>query len=100
MKQQFLEVVKFKLKDGVTKEQFLKAEKDIRDGRIQSQPGYQGREVYLDNDNNWLIIITWDTKEAANAWTPIFNTLPEGGAFASLLEFSSARQEHFTLENV
>lgn len=100
MKQQYLEVVRFTLKAGVTKEQFLKAESDIRNGSIQTQAGYQGREVYQDHDGTWLIIIVWDTKEAADAWTPIFMTLPEGGAFASLLDFASARQEHYTLVNV
>lgn len=100
MKQQYIEVVRFALKAGVTQEQFLKAESDIRKGSIQVQPGYQGREVYQDHDGTWLIIITWDSQEAAEAWTPVFMTLPEGGAFGALLEFSSARQEHYTLVNV
>jgi hypothetical protein len=100
MKKQYLEVVRFQLKASVTKEQFLKAENDIREGKIKTQAGYQGREVYQDHDGTWLIIITWDDKEAADAWTPIFMTLPEGGVFASMLEFSSARQEHYTLVNV
>ena len=100
MKQQYLEVVRFALKAEVTTAQFLKAEDAIRQGRIKTQAGYQGREVYQDADGTWLIIITWDSKEAADAWTPIFMTLPEGGAFASLMEFTTARQEHYTLVNV
>ncbi len=100
MKQQYLEVVRLNLKAGVTQEQFLKAEGDIRQGRIKSQAGYQGREVYQDHDGAWLIIITWDDKQAADAWTPIFMTLPEGAVFASMLDFSSARQEHYALVDI
>lgn len=96
-KTQYLEVVRFKLKAEVTKEQFLKAENDIRQGKIKTQAGYQGREVYQDADGTWLIIISWDSKEAAEAWTPIFMTLKEGQAFGGLMDFSSARQEHYTL---
>ena len=99
VKSQYLEVVRFNLKAGVTTEQFLKAEKDIRHGVIQNQAGYQGRDVYQDKDGTWLIIIRWDNQAAAAAWTPIFMTLKEGQAFGALMEFSTARQEHYTLVN-
>ncbi len=97
VKSQYLEVVRFKLKSEVTTEQFLKAENDIRKGAIKIQTGYQGRDVYQDADGTWLIIIRWDDKASADAWTPIFMTLKEGQAFGSLMDFSSARQEHYTL---
>ncbi len=97
VKTQYLEVVRFKLKAEVTTEQFLKAESDIRIGAIKTQAGYQGRDVYQDADGTWLVIIRWDDKASADAWTPIFMTLKEGQAFGGLLDFSSARQEHYTM---
>ncbi len=99
VKSQYVEVVRFKLKAEVTTEQFLKAESDIRKGAIKTQAGYQGRDVYQDTDGSWLIIIRWDDKASAEAWTPIFMSLKEGQAFGGLLDFSSARQEHYTLVN-
>ena len=96
-KNQYLEVVRFKLKPEVTTEQFLNAENDIRKGSIKTQVGYQGRDVYQDTDGSWLIIIRWDDKASADAWTPIFMTLKEGQTFSRLMDFSSARQEHYTL---
>ncbi|MBK9024839.1 MAG: hypothetical protein IPL69_12925 [Saprospiraceae bacterium] len=65
--------------------------------KSKTKKGYQGRDVYQDTDGTWLIIIRWDDKESAEAWTPIFMTLKEGQAFGSLMDFSSARQEHYTL---
>ena len=97
VKTQYVEVVRFKLKSDVTTEQFIKAENDIRRGVIKTQAGYQGRDVYQDTDGSWLIIIRWDDKVSADAWTPIFMTLKEGRAFGGLMDFSSARQEHYTL---
>jgi hypothetical protein len=99
VKTQYVEVVRFQLKAEVTTEQFLKAESDIRKGAIKTQAGYQGRDVYQDTDGTWLIIIRWDDKASAEAWTPIFMSLKEGQAFGSLMDFSSARQEHYTLVN-
>ena len=97
VKSQYLEVVRFKLKADVTTEQFLKAESDIRNGAIKTQAGYQSRDVYQDTDGSWLVIIRWDDKASAEAWTPIFMGLKEGQAFGALMDFSSARQEHYTL---
>ncbi|MBK7214421.1 MAG: hypothetical protein IPH88_14200 [Bacteroidales bacterium] len=99
MKTQYIEVVRFNLKAGVTPDQLFKAEKDIRQGVIKSQPGYQGRELYQDADGTWLIIIRWDNKASADVWTSIFMTIKEGQSFGGLLDFSSARQEHYTLVN-
>ena len=98
-KTQYIEVVRFKLKADVTANQLFKAEKDIRQGIIKSQAGYQGREIYQDADGTWLIIIRWADKATADVWTPVFMTLKEGQAFGSLLDFSNARQEHYTLVN-
>ena len=99
VKCQYLEVVRFKLKSNVTTKQFLNAESDIRKGAIKTQAGYQGRDIYQDTDSSWLIIIRWEDKASADAWMPIFMTLKEGQAFGGLMDFSSARQEHYTLVN-
>ncbi|MEI6142191.1 MAG: antibiotic biosynthesis monooxygenase [Mariniphaga sp.] len=99
VKSEYIEIARFKLKEGFTNKQFIDAESDIRAGAIQKQKGYQGRDLYLDSDGSWLIIIRWDNKASADAWTPIFMTLKEGQAFGGLLDFSSARQEHYTMVN-
>ncbi len=93
-KPQHIEAVRFSLKPGVEEAQFLAAENAVR-GVIHRQPGYQGRDLFHDGKGNWFIVIRWDTKEAAEAWTPVFMRLPEGKAFGGLMDFASARQEHF-----
>ena len=92
----YAEVVRFTLNDGVADASLLATENAIREGQIQDQPGYLGRELYRDDTGAWLVIIRWDSKEASEAWSPVFNMLEEGQTFGSLLDFSSARQEHYT----
>ncbi len=98
-KTQYLEVVRFNLNANATEEQLFTAENAIRGGMIQQQPGYQGRDLYQDADGSFLMIIRWDNEEAGEAWSPVFMSLPEGQAFGSLMDFASARQEHYTLVN-
>lgn len=92
----YVEVVRFSLNEGVADATLLDAETAIREGRIQDQPGYLGREIHRDDAGEWLTIIYWESKDAADAWTPVFQSLEEGQTFGSLLDFENARQEHYT----
>lgn len=92
---QYIEAVRFRLKAGAEPEQLVAAEKAVR-GVIHGQPGYQGRDLFNDEAGNWFIVIRWDTKVASEAWSAVFKTLAEGRAFGALMDFSSARQEHFS----
>lgn len=94
---QYIGMARFNLKGGVTVEQFLQAENAVRQGIIQQQPGYQGRDVFQDAEGRWLIIMRWDSKETCDAWAAIFKGLDEGKTFSSLMDFSSARGENYTL---
>ena len=93
-KTQYIEAVRFRLKATVEDAQLLAAEHAVR-GVIHGQLGYQGRDLYNDGAGNWFIVIRWDSKTTAEAWSKVFKSLPEGGAFGALMDFSSARQEHF-----
>lgn len=98
-KTMYIETGKMKLKEGVTDEQFIAIEKKIRGGIINQQPGFISREFGKDNEGNWYFIIKWKSKEAGDAWTPIFQKDPNGQAMMNALDFSTVRQEHFTVVN-
>ena len=54
---EYIEIAKFRLKEGVTDEAFLQAEKTLREGEITTFEGYVGRQLYKDSENNWVIIL-------------------------------------------
>lgn len=96
----YIQVARFKLRDGVTDEAFMEAERAIRDGRIRQQPGYLGRETARGEDGEWLVLIRWETKENSEAWSPIFRQDPDGQTFAGCLDFTTMHQDHYTLVSV
>lgn len=96
-KTMFIEIGKMKLKPGVTDEQFIEIERNIRNGRISQQPGFISREFGKDTDGYWYFRICWTSKEAGDAWTPIFQQDPNGQAMMNALDFSTVRQEHYTV---
>lgn len=99
MKNVYIEIGKMKLKEGVTDEQFIAIEKNIRKGIINKQPGFISREFGKDTDGFWHFRICWTSKEAGDAWTPIFQKDLNGQAMMNALDFSSVRQEHYTVIN-
>ena len=74
----YVETGKMKLKAGVTDEQFMAIEKNIRKGIINQQPGFISREFGKDTEGYWYFILKWTSKEAGDAWTPIFQKDPNG----------------------
>ncbi len=95
----FVEIGKMKLKEGITDEQFITIERNIRKGKINKQPGFISREFGKDADGFWHFRICWTSKEAGDAWTPIFQKDPKGQAMMNALDFSTVRQEHYTVVN-
>ncbi|MDI1356177.1 MAG: hypothetical protein PSX36_14755 [bacterium] len=95
----YVEIGKMKLKEGVTDEQFVAIEKNIRKGIINKQPGFISREFGKDTEGFWHFRICWTSKEAGDAWTPIFQKDQNGQAMMNALDFSTVRQEHYAVVN-
>jgi hypothetical protein len=62
-KMEYIEIAKFKLKEGFTDEQFIETERNVRNGLIKTQRGFISRELSKDKDNFWLMNMRFDTKE-------------------------------------
>ncbi|MFA6457741.1 MAG: hypothetical protein WCW40_13050 [Bacteroidota bacterium] len=93
----YIETGKMKLKAGVTDEQFLAIERSIRNGIINQQTGFISRELGKDGEGYWHFRLCWDSKTHADAWTPLFQKDPNGQAMMNALDFSTVRQEHYTV---
>jgi hypothetical protein len=60
-----LELVVFKLNEGVTREQFLAAAEDVSTW-ISTQPGFISRELSYDAEGDrWIEVVWWVTVEHA-----------------------------------
>jgi len=96
----YIEFAKFKLRTGVSDQVFLEAERHIRAGKIQQQQGYLGREIGHGENGEWFVVIRWESAADGAAWSPIFMQDPQGQAFAACLDFSTMRQDHFTVSSL
>lgn len=94
-KMEYIEIAKFKLKEGFTTEQFIAAEKSVRNGLIKSQKGFISRELSIDKDGNWLMDMRFDTKANMDAWFEALKQDPTMKMLGSMIDFPTVRMEFF-----
>ena len=95
-KMEYMEIAKFKLKEGFTDAQFIEAEKSVRKGLIKTQKGFISRELSKDKDGFWLMDMRFDNKENMNAWFEALKQDSTMKVLGSMIDFPTVRMEFFT----
>lgn len=94
-KMEYIEIAKFKLKEGFTDEQFIDAEKSVRKGLIKTQKGFISRELSKDKDGFWLMDMRFENKENMDAWFETLKQDPTMKVLGSMIDFPTVRMEFF-----
>ena len=92
-----VEIARFKLKADADEKAFLDAEKALVNGQIRQQPGFISRQAAKGENGEWVVVLQWASAKDAEAWTPKFMQDPNGKAFAAQLDFSSMKQDRYSL---
>ncbi len=95
-KMEYIEIAKFKLKEGITDTQFIEAEKSVRKGLIKTQKGFISRDLSKDKDGFWLMDMRFDNKENMDAWFEALKQDPTMKVLGSMIDFPTVRMEFFT----
>lgn len=96
IKLEYIEIARFKLKEGFTDQQFIDAEIAVRGGLIKSQKGFISREISNDSEGNWLIDMRFATKENMDVWLVALKQDPTMKVLGSMIDFTSIRMEFYT----
>jgi hypothetical protein len=92
-----LELVVFKLREGVTREQFL-GTVDPVSAWIAGQAGFVSRELSYDADaDRWIEVVRWDTMEDAHAAAELATTSESCAPMFALIDMDSALMAHADL---
>ncbi len=88
---EYIEIIKYKLKENFTDAQFLEAETELRKGSIKNVKGYIGRELYKSDENEWVLILRFDLKENMDAFLlSLKQERPESfKAYASMIDWQT-----------
>jgi quinol monooxygenase YgiN len=89
--------ISFKLKKGVSSEEFLLASKKCHDEVLSKQKGFISWEVLRDGDT-WVDLVKWETAEDAKQAETAGQSNPAAHAFYACLNMSSCKLQTFALE--
>jgi heme-degrading monooxygenase HmoA len=92
-----IEVVRFRLAAGTDEKTFLAADRVAEEQYISRQPGFAGRETARADDGSWLVVIRWDSRDAAEAAIAGFADAPASKGFLTCVDPSSTTAECFSV---
>jgi hypothetical protein len=90
-----IEVSKFRLKSGVTVEEFLEMNADFQQRFIYQQEGLVRRTLASGLDGEWLAITWWRSMNDARRSTSAALTSPIAIAFNAFVEMPSLSTDYF-----
>lgn len=88
-----IELVQFRLRDGVDEGTFLAAVADTQVA-ISRLPGFLSRELLKGDDGLWVDLVHWCSAAEAHAAAEAFSTMPEVSAFASMIDETAMTMLH------
>ncbi|WP_104402712.1 hypothetical protein [Vibrio penaeicida] len=92
--EQVLEIVNYKVLDGVTESQLLEASDQIT-GFLKRSEGFLYRSLsYNQQKETWTDTVYWQDMEKAKAASKEFMTAPETQDYASKIEMESVDMQH------
>lgn len=89
-----IEIVTFRLKPGVSAEEFALINRSVEREHVSRQPGFISRES-AHSGNEWLVIVHWRTEKDAEASMSTFEKAPAAAAFMSKIDASTMGMKRY-----
>lgn len=94
-----VEITTYKTKKGVKQADFARVDSVIERLYARKQPGYISKESGIDQKGNWLVVVSWDNNEHANAGFDHFMTSPLSENFRKMIDTATISHKLFTVKN-
>jgi hypothetical protein len=92
---QVIEIMRFRLGQGTTEEEFLAADHRLAEEFASHQPGLLRRTTARGEDGDWIVIDLWRSAADADACDRRWDTDPVAQAFMALLDHSTVTSERY-----
>ncbi len=94
-----IQIATYKTKKGVKPEEFIRLDSMIERTDTRKQPGYISKESGIDQQGNWLVVVTWDNIAHATTAQEKFMHSPATADFLKMIDTASINVKTFTVKN-
>jgi hypothetical protein len=91
-----IEIVTFKLKQGVTYAEFRPLDQAVQVQHVANQPGFISRESAAGEQGEWLVVVHWRSTADADASMTSFMDAPTAQAFLSKIDIATMSMKRYT----
>ena len=84
-----VEIVRFRLKEGTDREEFLRQNRGVDKNFVSQQPGFISRVTAEGEDGEWIVVLHWEKPEHAQASMDKFVGAPESSDFTALIDMDT-----------
>ena len=88
-----------KIKKGVKQAEFTRLDSVIERVYARKQPGYISKESGIDQRGNWLVVVSWDNSQHADAGFNHFMNNPLTQDFKKMIDTTTISNKVFTVKN-
>lgn len=99
MKATVVEIITFRLPNGVTDATFIAANQRVESEYVKRQPGFISRETARGDNGEWLVIVHWASLADADTSMASFATAPATAGFMAAIDAPSMTMKRYTLQN-
>lgn len=92
-----IEIVTFRLNDGVTHEEFLKETVDMETNFLGKLKGFMDRDTGVSDQDDWIVVLHWESPEDADASIAKFVDAPQTQSFTALIDMDTFVMKRFEL---
>lgn len=97
-KSPIIEFFTFKLKAGVTDEQYHEKHALLLEEFFRKQDGFSSSQSWKSEDGTWALVNIWRTQSHADAAGEVFGSLELGQEWTNLIDDSASVFHHFSIE--
>ena len=97
MSKHVIETVTFKLKSGISRDEFAEAARAMN-GFVTAQPGFISRRLSCGDDGAWIEHIEWMDMASAKAAADAIGTVESNMPFLAAIDEASVGMHHTELE--
>lgn len=92
-----IEIARMRLRPGVADEAFVAQNRIVDRDHVRAQPGFVSRELARSADGEWIVVVHWDTPEAADASMATFASAPAAARFMALVDPDTLSMRRYLL---
>ena len=94
-----IEIITYKTKKSINREEYTRLDSVVQQLYTEKQPGYISKESGVDQQGNWLVVVSWDNEAHANGSVQALRNSSMYAGILKLIDTTTLQRKHFLVKD-